>query len=260
MQLYPFRDVGRSPASVRTMRTRPFLALLLVLAIPRQRAAAQPGTDAGKPVTITTNVTRSAHLVPDRSVLFVVVETPAATAAEAATRLAQTERAVLDAMQGAGLAADQLHPTGYGVLPTHPPRPAGTSAEPGAMLYTGRTAIRVDLRQPEQIRIVTAAAAGAGATLVGEPRFVYTRADSVRQALLAQAMDEARREAAAMAVAAGGRLGRLLSVGMTPMYDPPQTQPFLPFDMPYATSPHPAPDLLVTVQASVTWELLMPSS
>lgn len=241
------------------MRSLPLLGLLLLLATPRERAAAQPGTDAAKPVTITTMVTRSAHLVPDQSVLFVVVETQAATAAEAGTRLMQTERTVLEAMRAAGLGADQLHPTGYGVLPTHPPRSAGTPGEPTGLLYLGRTAIRVEVQQPEQIRVVTAGGAGAGATLVGEPRFVYTRADSVRQALLAEAMAEARREATAIAIAAGGRLGRLLSVGMTPMYDPPQSQPFLPLDMPFSTSPHPAPDLLVTVQANTTWELLVPS-
>jgi hypothetical protein len=124
-------------------------------------------------------------------------------------------------------------------------------------LLIGRSAIRVELRQLDRLGTATAVALSAGATLVGDPRFASTRMDSVRQVLAGRAMAQARRDAEAVAAAAGGRLGRLASVMTDSPSHPSESYPphTLPTEQMYSGQGRPAPEVVVSVHARATWEL-----
>ena len=203
----------------------------------------------------------SARLAPDRATLFIIVDAPAALPTEATERATASGRAVLDTLRRLGLGEKAARLINYGASPA----PTNNSAPIPGATFAARVVIRVDLRRLELLPTVATAALTRGATLIGPIQFSATASDSGRRAALAEALTQAKADAQEMAIAAGGRLGRLISMNVNSNnYAEANIQP-LPLGGPSynyeaTTAWRTTPEVLRTWNISTQWEVVVPPS
>ena len=187
-------------------------AFLLAVAAPTLRAqGTTPVSRTLTPVpTIAVNGAGEATVVPDRARLSIGVQTQAATAAEASSRNATLQRAVMDAIRGQGIAAEQISTSGYNVYPEQTYDQATRRTRITG--YNVQNTVTVELRQVAQVGPVLDAVLARGANLVSSLQFYSSQAEAVRRQALQNAVQRARADAEAMASAAGGRLGDLVEL------------------------------------------------
>jgi uncharacterized protein YggE len=126
-----------------------------------------------------------------------------------------------------------------------------------AAAFSGRSIIRVELSQLDMLGAVSGAALAKGATSVSPPVYSLVGADSVRQTLIPAAFRQARREAEALAQAAGGRLGRLLETSSNNMtYNYAEQSQAMVMGMLYDNGQRPNPITVVTTVVSTRWLLV----
>jgi len=193
------------------------LGAFLVLLLP-EKASAQVRAEADTAPRIVVTVTRSMRVVPDRATFFVTLEGSAETPADALKRVQQKLDAVLTAVRALGGRVEAAVPIPYGIAPA--PNQSGYPQMPAALPYVARYALRITPRRLEQIREIAATAIAAGALSSSAPQFEASATDSVRRALIAEAIQQAQREADAVAESLGGRRGTLvdLTVGSNPSF------------------------------------------
>jgi uncharacterized protein YggE len=197
------------------MRLSPiFAATMLLAAVPAAGVRAQspaPVSMTATPVpTIAVSGQGEATVVPDRARLSIGVQTQAATAADASARNATLQRAVIDAIRGQGVAADQISTSGYNVFPEQTYDQATRRSRITG--YNVQNTVVVELRQTAQVGPVLDAVLARGANLVSSLQFYSSQAEAVRRQALQSAVARARADAEAMASAAGGQLGDLLEL------------------------------------------------
>jgi hypothetical protein len=197
------------------------LAALAALAAP---LAAQTPTPPPPP-QIVTNGEGEAQVIPDRARVSLAVETRGQTAAAAATENARVQTAVLTRLRALGIPSERLLTIGYSVQPEYN-RSREPNAEPRVIGYVARNTIRADVHQMDQVGRVIDAALAAGANSLGRLDMYSSREDAARREALANAVQAARRDAEAMAAAAGGGLGPLIEITSGGFFRPPQ-----PYDM-----------------------------
>lgn len=211
---------------------RPSLALAAFLAIASSAPLVAPSAQSPTPVLTPVSgvqvvATGEEQITPDRAKVSIGVQTQAPTAADASSRNARLQRAVMDTLRALGIAADQLSTTGYNVYPeqqfneqTRRPRIVG---------YNVQNTILVDVRRIDQVGPVLDAALAKGANNVSGLHFYSSTAEAARRRALARAVENARADAEAMARAAGGTLGELLDLHSGITFAPPQ--PMYEMDM-----------------------------
>jgi uncharacterized protein YggE len=194
------------------------------------------------------------HLPPTFAIVMIAVSTRAGSATEAAAQNASKVASTLSSLRGAGVAADDVSNEGYNVEQAYNEK----SQRAG---FTARNSIRVRVPSVEKVgRIIDAALAG-GATDISSVQFGAASMEEARRAAMTEAVRQARADAEIIASAAGGRLGRLISLsaasGMPPGYGPFMLEARLTAAagsaVPTVLSPR---DLLVSAQASGRWEFL----
>jgi uncharacterized protein YggE len=150
------------------------------------------------------------QVTPDRARVSVGVQTQAATAAEASSRNARLQRAVIDTIRALGIAADQITTSGYNVYPeqVYDP-PTRRSRITG---YNVQNTVVVELRRVDQVGPVLDAVLTKGANLASSLQFYSSQVDVAQRRALQNAVERARADAEAIAAAAGGRLGELLEL------------------------------------------------
>lgn len=165
-----------------------------------------------------------AKITPDRASVMLNVQTRATTAAAAASENATRTRAVLDAVGKLGLSRDQLSTEGYTVYPEMQYDKNGGA--PKVSGYVVTNTVRAETKRPEQAGTIVDAALGAGANMVNSLSFYASSIDEARRQAVALAVANARADAEAMARAAGGTLGALIelstggpTVPPRPMYE-----------------------------------------
>ncbi len=170
-------------------------------------AAAQesPGERRDRIPDIVVTGTGTVTLSPDYARVQVSVVTRDAEAARAGQANARAMTAVRGALRTLlGVPDDSLPTVSYSVDADYSRgRPVG---------YQARSAIEAPVRDLTKVGAVIDAALGAGATNISQIRFESTKREAARQEALARAVQTARREADAIARAAGGRLGPLLGI------------------------------------------------
>ena len=200
-------------------------ALLAALCVATAPVAAQDpaGTPPRYPI-VSTSGQGEAKVTPDRASIHVNVQTRAATATAAAADNAARTRAVLDAIGKLGLAKEQLSTEGYNVYPEM--RYDKDGAAPRVAAYVVTNTVRAETKRPEQAGAIVDAALGAGANVINSLSFYASSIDEARRQAIAIAVAGARADAEAMAHAAGGTLGALIELstgGPTipprPLYD-----------------------------------------
>jgi uncharacterized protein YggE len=197
------------------------------------------------------------HLPPTFAVVMIAVSTRAGSATQAATQNAAKVASTLSSLRGAGVAAEDVSNEGYNVEQAYNEKSQRTG-------FTARNSIRVRVPSVDQVgRIIDAALAG-GATDISSVQFGAASIEDARRAAMTEAVRQARADAEIIARAAGGRLGRLISLsaasGMPPGYGPYLQEVRLTAAMgpvPTVLSPR---DLLVSAQASGRWEFVAGAS
>ena len=163
--------------------------------------------------------TAEARVVPDRATVYIGVRTRSATAAVAAQENARKQHAILDTLRAAGLSSEQIKTADYSVAPET--RYDNTTQTTHVTGYTVSNTVVVEVHRIDQVSTVVDASLAKGANEISALQFFSSVADSVRRSALAEATVNARRDADALARAAGGTLGPLLELSsQTPMIRP----------------------------------------
>jgi uncharacterized protein YggE len=184
---------------------RAILALLpLAVAAPLAAQQPVPPSPVGPPVpSVVTSAQGEARVTPDRAIIFIGVQTRAATANAAAAENARKQQAVIDTLRALGIAANQFSTVEFNVYPDRVYNPERGDKAPRITGYNVSNTIRVEVRKLEQLGTLLDAALAKGANGINSLQFYASTADQARRAALAEAVGRAQGDADAIARAAG---------------------------------------------------------
>jgi uncharacterized protein YggE len=149
-------------------------------------------------------------LAPDHALLFTTVETRDRTATSATRANGIAVDNIMQALRKAGLPAAAVTTSDFSVDQYFPNRyDSRASQEPDG--FVTRTVIRAETDDITQVSALIDAALASGATRIGV-QFSSLKLSEARRGALATAFTAAHDDALALANAAGGNLGRLLSL------------------------------------------------
>lgn len=160
---------------------------------------------------------------PDTAMISVAVVTQAQTALAAQQENARRSEAMVRALKAAAGAGAEVETSGYSLQPQYTYRENQTPLIRG---YEARNTVTVTLGDLSKVGPVIDAATAAGANNIDSLSFTLRRDEPARDQALAAATREALRKAQVMAVALGGRVGRIVEVQEAsagrpvPIYDP----------------------------------------
>jgi uncharacterized protein len=182
-------------------------AALLALAALAGVAARPEGAGAAESPTldertVTVSGTGAVRSTPDRAQISFGVESRGATARAALAANAAEMRNVIDALRSAGVG--ELATQGVSVWPSY-------GDENRVLGYTATNTVG-GVVDADRAGAVIDAAVAAGANQIYGPSFTKSDADELYREALGLAVSDARARAETLATAAGGRLGRVLSV------------------------------------------------
>ena len=187
-------------------------ALLAVAAL-SSTLPAQPATQvqlSGPVPHVTASAVGEAEVTPDRARISIGVHTQAPTAADASARNSRLQRAIIDTLRAMGIPQERITTSGYNVYPEQVYEQANRRSR--IVAYNVQNTVNVDVHQVEQVGRLLDATLSKGANLVSSLSFYSSQAEETRRRALADAVGRARRDADAMARAAGGQLGDLLEL------------------------------------------------
>lgn len=200
---------------------RTLAPVTVVLVLMSGAVAAQESPRQGPPQVVTTGQ-GEVRVVPDRATISIGVQTRALTAVDASAVNARKQKAVIDAIRGKGIAAEQISTTGYNVQPEMKYEKPG--APPVVSGYMVWNVVSVQLQRTDLVGAVIDAALAAGATGINSLAFSISNPDSARRAAIAIAVGRAKGDGEAAARAAGGELGVLVEL-TTGEFDMPTPRP-----------------------------------
>lgn len=181
------------------------VALALVVAL--LAGGADAATNAGSSGdTVTVQGTGTVTAVPDQAEFDFTVQTKGATAAAALSRNATDTKAVIAAVEGAGVAAANIQTTQVSLNPVM--SNDGTSI----VGYTAFDSIAVTKLAIAKAGSVVDAAVGAGANGVSGPSLSLSSQEALYDNALKTAVAQAKTKAQALAEAAGRTLGGVVSI------------------------------------------------
>ncbi len=184
-------------------------------AVPAVEATAATHSATADTATISVSAQASSSVVPDRARLRFAIETDAETAAVAAQRNGELTTASIAAVRSLAGSDDDLSTTGFSINPVY-----SRDAERRVIGYRVVNALVVTLSDIERVGPVIDAAVGAGANRVDGLEFFAADSRAAYLDALARAVERARAEAETMARAAGGELGRVVSLQSSSMGQP----------------------------------------
>jgi uncharacterized protein YggE len=210
---------------------------------------------------VVVTATGRVSIKPDMAKFGVVVKSDAKNADKAAAETAEKYRTVQSSLRTAGISLEDAPTASYTVAP----RSEWDQSLAKSVLkgYTARHTIMVKVRKLENIGRAIDSVVQAGADEVQSISYSSSRYDALRQEALTVAVENARRDAAIMAKAAGGRVGQLIEVSVNqPLYrgDSPQMEV-----MAMRAAPSPVPteiapaDQDISVSINSRWRFI-PSS
>ncbi len=178
--------------------------LLLILSIAAAPAGAQTqNTAPGFPEVATTG-RGDVHVAPDRAILNVGIETHSGSANAAVGEDAARVLKTIASLRSAGVDSVQITTGGYSLGPDY-----DKNKQIG---FIARNNLRVEVLHITDVGKLIDAALSGGATQVYNIQFVRADSKGARSTALALAVADARRDAEVLAQAAGGTLGRLISL------------------------------------------------
>lgn len=146
---------------------------------------------------------------PDTAMISVAVVTQGQTALAAQQENARRSEAMVRALKSAAGAGAEVETSGYSLQPQYNYRENQTPLIRG---YEARNTVTVTLGDLARVGPVIDTATAAGANNIDSLSFTLRRDEPARDQALAAATREALRKAQVMAVALGGRVGRIVEV------------------------------------------------
>jgi uncharacterized protein YggE len=200
------------------MRAARIALLLLVVAGTGCAPVAAPAPDVRAAVPFVEAAGEAEIAVtPDQAVLTLGVATEAPTAQEAIDENARRMTAVVAALTAAGFGGDALTTRALALHPVYESRP---QTQPRIVGYRATNQVQVKTSRPATIGRALDAGVKAGANMSAGLAFSLRDPGAAEAAALRLAVQDAQRRAAAMAEAAGKRLGRVLEVRTTDLARP----------------------------------------
>jgi uncharacterized protein YggE len=226
-------------------------ACLLAATLAGAPLVAQAPPSGSRPAEIVTTGNGQTILPPDYAVLRIGVEGRARTAAAASAQAGTRVEQVRAAIRARGFPLDSIRVVHFDVSPNYE-----IERERRLIDYQARATLQLTVRPLERLGGVLDTALASGAGDIQSISFESDSAGAARGRALAQALQEARADAQALARAAGGSLGRLLSVTTS---GPP-----MPFSQPMmmraeraaAGAPPISGEVIVSVTVTGTWEFI----
>lgn len=195
----------RIPHSTPFLRNTVALCVLasVVTSVARaqnREAIASPSVNSPQ---IATNGRGEVRVAPDLARLQVTVETRSASANAAAAENAARLTRTIAAVRAAGIDSAQISTSGYSVSTDYDSknRPNG---------FVVRNGLRIEVRRIADVGKIIDAALSPGATQINGVQFLRSNVQESRRSALTLAVGEARRDAEALAQAAGGTLGKMI--------------------------------------------------
>ncbi len=189
--------------------------LTLTLAAPAAARAQQVLPTSPEPAhTIALTAVGTVQRAPEQAIISLAVETQAATARAAAQQNAQEMGAVVRALRQAGIPAERIRTQGYNLFPDYryvQPTP-GQPGEQKLVGYRASNTVRVQVDSIARVGATLDAAVAAGANRAMGISYQLRDPDAARRDALRLAVENARRDAEALAQAAGLPLGPLLQL------------------------------------------------
>ena len=164
---------------------------------------------AAAEATVTVTASATVQVAPDQATMMLGVVTRNADAAAAAAENAARMNAVLEALEAAGLAREDLTTSNYSVNGYYV---ADSAGEPAVGGYEVTNTLRVVVRDVDQVGALLDVGLKAGANQSYGISYQSSLAAQAGDEALAAAMAEGRRKAEVLAGAAGAELGSLVSV------------------------------------------------
>lgn len=195
------------------------------------------------------------RLKPTRAAVSFTVQGKGTTAAAAAAENAKLVELTMRSLLGAGLGQDDITNRAYSVGPHYEFSSTGRKQDG----FIATNVIRVEISNISSVGKIIDAGLSGGATSVSSAQYSGDNMDSARRDALKTAVEESRRDAETMAAAAGGSLGRLMS--LTSVQIPGGMPPDVYYEMSVmasSTTPPMARPSEVTVAASAQgrWEFI----
>lgn len=233
------------------------LSSIVALALVAPALGAQTPMTMQRVPEIAVSAQGDAEFTPDRARVSIGVHTQAATAADAASRNARLQQAVIDAVKALGIPAERITTQGYNVYPEQTYDNATRRSRITG--YNVQNTVVVDVWKVDQVGAVLDAALAKGANLVSSLQFYSSQEAAARRRALQTAVGQARADAEAMAQAAGGTLGDLIELTTGVNYNPPPPRPMM--EMAVRASAAPATPIsegtqTMTVQVSARWRFV----
>ena len=155
---------------------------------------------------------------PDRVILYVAIAGVDGSARSAVSQATATRDIVVAALIPLGYDPDAITPWGFAFgladqMRQMPPRLEASRPSPE---FTSRLGLRIIVEPVDRLAEVVKALIDAGIESIPSALFEAVDTEDARKQAVGQAVSQARRDAEAMAAAAGGRLGELLHVHTTP--------------------------------------------
>lgn len=205
------RTTSRARARTRSMRASyaavlfsalaPFVSVAHAQETPEQTAPGEP-----ERAVVVASGQGEVTLRPDRATVSVMIRTVAPEPDEASSRNLAIAEAVTVAIEALDIEPDSLRSTGVRIGPNREYTPEG----PRDAGYFAQRSLRVTTNDLADVGRIIQAAVGAGATSIDGVGYSSTEEESARHEALARAVEKARADAAVVARAAGGRLGRVI--------------------------------------------------
>jgi uncharacterized protein YggE len=169
--------------------------------------------------TLSVSGSGEAFLAPDIAYVYIGVHTENTTAAQAVTdNTAQTEE-LIQAIRDFGVEAKDIRTTNFSIYPMDRFDPA-TGMPSGEKVYAVDNTVYVTVRSLDTLGDLLDTAVQAGANTVNSIQFDVEEKDEALQQARAEAVEDARNQAAALAQAAGLTLGEIRSISFidAPVY------------------------------------------
>lgn len=223
-------------------------ALGAVLARPATIQAAQTG---GSPVRQVTVVgTGEAKATPDRATVQLGVQSEAATAREALTANSTSMAGLVEQLTQLGIAANDIQTSNFNISPTYSDDGRTVSG------YQVTNMVSVIIRNVQGAGDLLDKVVSAGANTIYGIGFSIDNPQALQAAARDAAIADARARAQAMATAAGGSVGQILTLSETIGAPPPvlmqRAEAAMAAD---AAPPIQAGEQAVSAQVQITYEL-----
>jgi uncharacterized protein len=213
------------------------LILAVILAVPVSASAQQVPVEM--PRTLSISATATVERAPDQAVILLAVESEGQTARAAATSNATKMDRMVAALKALGIPAAQIRTISYELQPQYSQE---NNREPRITSYRAVNQVQVTLDAIDRVGPVIDTALGAGANRVSNLSFGLKDVAGARLEALTKAVERAKREAEAIARAAGQTLGLPQSINADGYAPPSPRQPMYRMEMAMAQSaPPPTP-------------------